>query len=133
MRRLALIPLALAAASCASVPVQPTAEDQAVLAEELRGRTADDPVSCVSQTSLGGGNRSVGEGVILFEGRSGRLYVNRPRGGCPVLGRDRALVTQSTSSQLCRGDIARVVDLFSNIDYGSCVLGEFTPYSRRAD
>jgi hypothetical protein len=131
-RILLLLPL-LAASACATVPVAPTAEDQAALAEELRGRTADDPVTCVAQTSLDRGNRSVGEGVILFEGRSGRLYVNRPRGGCPVLDRDRALVTQSTSSQLCRGDIARVVDLFSNIDYGSCVLGDFTPYSRRAD
>jgi hypothetical protein len=51
------------------------------------------------------GNKSAGD-AIIFEGTTrDRLWVNRSPGGCPEL-RDRALVTHTTSDQLCRGDIA---------------------------
>lgn len=133
MKTIALLPLALAAASCATTtPRALTAEEQSALAEAIRGRTAEAPVSCVSQTLLRG-NRSVGEGAILFEGSNGRLYVNMPPAGCPSLRADRTLITRTPTGQLCRGDIVRVADLTSGIDYGSCSLGDFTPYGRRAD
>lgn len=133
MKTLALLPLALTTAACASYsPPEPTAEQQSALAAELRGRTAGAAVSCVSNTNLRG-NRSIGEGVILFEGTGGRVYVNRPRAGCPELRPGRSLITRTTTNQLCSGDIVSVTDLTSGIDYGSCGLGDFTPYSRRAD
>jgi hypothetical protein len=37
---------------------------------------------------------------------------------------------RSQSGQLCRGDIAFVVDLTSGTQYGGCGLGDFTPYDR---
>ena len=99
------------------------------LAKALRGYEQAGPaMSCVSQRSLGG-NKSVGD-AILFHGTTGRLYVNRPAGGCPSMNLGRSLVTRTTSSQLCRGDIATVVDPVSGATYGGCGLGDFVPYKR---
>ncbi|MBV8686051.1 MAG: hypothetical protein JOZ90_12445 [Alphaproteobacteria bacterium] len=88
------------------------------------------PVSCVSMRNLRG-NHSAGD-AIVFEGVGpDRIWVNRPAGGCPDLNLGRALRTMTTTTQLCRGDIATVFDPVSGIDYGSCGLGDFQPYRRR--
>ena len=130
---LALSLAALAAASCAPADPVATAEradrEAMELADALRGRTAGAPVSCVNQRDLQG-NRSVGEGAIIFDGRGDLIYVNRPPAGCPDLDFGRALVTRTTSAQLCRGDIVTVIDPVSGAGYGGCGLGDFVPYRR---
>jgi hypothetical protein len=104
-------------------------DTEAKLDKALSGYEQAGPaLSCVSHRSLGG-NKSVGD-AILFSGTSGRLYVNRPAGGCANMNFGRALVTRTSSSQLCRGDIATVVDPVSGVSYGACGLGEFVPYKR---
>jgi hypothetical protein len=113
--------------SCAPAgPVELSPSAQAELAEELEGRVAGEPVSCVDQREIRS-NRSIGSGVILFEGDSDILWVNRPQGGCP-LQFGRTLVTRSTTMRLCEGEIASVMEPVSGANYGACVLGEFTPY-----
>jgi hypothetical protein len=97
---------------------------------ELRGyEPAGPPVSCVSMRTLQG-NRSIGEGAIVFDGPSGRKWVNRPPAGCPSLEFGRALQVRTSSSQLCRNDIVTVLDPVSGSQYGSCGLGDFEPYRR---
>ncbi|WP_129793562.1 hypothetical protein [Sphingosinicella sp. CPCC 101087] len=110
-------------------PVELSADAQAELASELEGRTAGAPVPCVNQRDIRG-NRSVGEGVLLFDGPSDIVYVNRPAGGCPSLDYGRALRTRTTSTRLCRGDIAVVFDPTTGMEYGGCGLGDFVPYRR---
>lgn len=110
-------------------PVELTADAQAELARELEGRVAGDPQACVQQRDIRG-NRSVGEGVLLFDGPSGTIFVNRPAGGCPSLDHGRALSTRTMGTRLCRGDIARVFDPTSGIEFGGCALGDFVPYRR---
>jgi hypothetical protein len=110
-------------------PVELSADAQAELASELEGRTAGPPTPCVNQRDIRG-NRSVGEGVLLFDGPGDTVYVNRPDGGCPSLNYGRALRTRTTSTRLCRGDIAVVFDPTSGIEYGGCGLGDFVPYRR---
>jgi hypothetical protein len=134
MKNLAALSLAAFAAACTATagdaPSEMSATAQSRLTEELRGRVAGPPLSCVSQRDLRG-NRSVGEDVILFDGPSKDVvYVNRPSGGCPQLNSGRALITRTTSNQLCRGDIAVVFDTASGIEFGGCGLGDFTPYRR---
>jgi len=131
MNRIVALSLAALTAGCtAQQPVELTADAQTKLTEELRGRTAGATTNCVSQRNLRG-NRSVGEGVLIFEGPSSNLiYVNRPPAGCPELDSGRALLTRTPSTQLCAGDIATVFDPVSGFEYGSCGLGEFTPYRR---
>lgn len=105
-------------------------EDEARLAAALAGRVAGPPQDCVNQADLGG-NESYGRGAILFGDRTDDVvYVNRPPAGCPDLGVGRALKVRTTAAQLCRGDIVTVFDPVGGIEYGSCGLGEFTPYSR---
>ncbi|WP_324748985.1 hypothetical protein SH591_09895 [Sphingomonas sp. LY54] len=106
------------------------AEDAANLEQALAGRVAEDPQSCVNSRDLAG-NKSFGEGAILFRGRTNStVYVNRPPTGCPDLSYGRALKVRTISTRLCRGDIINVFDPVSGVEYGSCSLGDFTPYRR---
>jgi hypothetical protein len=130
MKKLLTISLLSLVAGCTPTePVEMSAGEQSELSTALRGRTAGATVSCVNQRDLGS-NRSVGEGVILFNGPRDMLYVNRPPAGCPELTSSRALVTRTVGDRLCRGDIATVIDPVSGTQYGGCALGDFTPYKR---
>jgi hypothetical protein len=131
MKKFLVLPLAAFAAACVPAePVELSADEQGELAEALRGRTAEATVACIDQRTAGG-NRSIGEGVILFGDRGDSvIHVNRPAAGCPVADDSRALVVRTTSTRLCRGDIVSVVDMQSGFSHGSCALGDFTPYRR---
>jgi hypothetical protein len=126
-----LLASACLAAGCANdEPVETSARDVSRLEAELRGyEPSGPPVSCVNMRTLQG-NRSVGEGAIVFDGPSGRKWVNRPPAGCPTLDLGRALRVRTSSSQLCRNDIVTVFDPVSRIEYGGCGLGDFEPYRR---
>lgn len=125
--------LALAVTACTvAEPPEARMDREAALSAELRDYEQTGPaVSCVNTRDLQG-NRSVGEDFILFSGSGGRLWVNRPDNGCPDLNNGRALITNTTMTRLCSGDIATVADLSIGTQYGGCGLGEFTPYRRRA-
>lgn len=127
-----LTPALLLAAGCAVEEApEARADARAALAAELRGyEPAGDSAYCVQMRQLGG-NRSVGNYAIIFEGNSrDRLWVNRPTAGCPSLDFGRALQVRTTSSRLCRGDIATVFDPVSGMTHGGCALGVFQPYRR---
>ena len=122
--------LALCAACTDQRPIEPSAEARSQLAVAVEGREAGPPQDCVSQRDLTS-NRSAGEGALIFETRSRNLiYVNRPPAGCPTLDSGRTLISRTPSDRLCRGDIVNVADLVSGTSYGSCGLGDFTPYRR---
>ena len=107
-----------------------TARQEADFAKVIEGRTPGQPQTCVQSTLLRG-NKTYGEGVIVFEGlTNSTVWVNRPPSGCPELKWSRALRTRTTSAQLCRNDIVTVFDPTSGIEYGSCGLGDFVPYRR---
>ncbi|MEA3000523.1 MAG: hypothetical protein QOK17_2356 [Sphingomonadales bacterium] len=132
MRNIVILACVGLAAACTMN--EPTEADrtarEALLSTALRDyEPAGPPVSCVQMRQLAG-NKSAGD-AIVFEGTTReRLWVNRPAGGCPDL-RDRALVTRTSSDQLCRGDIATILDPVSRVTYGGCGLGDFQPYRRR--
>jgi hypothetical protein len=132
MKTLIILACAGLAAGCtAGDRPEEMAADEAKLATELANyEQSGRPVSCVSLTQLRG-NRSAGETAIIFEGLGDNVWVNRPPAGCPSLEFGRALQTKTTGSQLCRGDIAQVVDPGAGISHGGCALGDFTPYRRR--
>ena len=126
-----LLGIGLLGACADQPPAEMTASDQTKLQAALANyEQSGPPTSCVPLRDLRG-NKSVGEGAIIFEGTtSARLWVNRPSGGCPTLDFGRTLVTHTTTTQLCSGDIATVIDPVAHITYGGCGLGEFTPYRR---
>ena len=131
MRHLILLASACLAAGCTTdEPVDTAMNDEAKLAAELAGyEPAGPPVACVNMRDLHG-NKSAGEAAIVFDGPGGRKWVNRPAGGCPTLEFGRALRTRTSSTQLCRNDIATVFDPVSRAEYGGCGLGDFEPYRR---
>ena len=128
MRGVSLLFIAATLAGCSTAPDQPRsvqAEDQ--LGRALAGKVALAPVACLP--SLRAGDMTViDDGTILF--RHGRtVYRNDLDGGrCTGLGGGNALLTRQ-HGQLCRGEIAEVVNLNTGTTIGSCVLGDFVPYT----
>ena len=131
MRHLILLASACLAVGCTSSdPVEMAANDEARLAALLANyEPAGPPVDCFNMRDRQG-NKSAGEAAIVFDGPGGRKWVNRPAGGCPSLEFGRALKTRTTSTRLCRHDIATVFDPVSRTEYGGCGLGDFEPYRR---
>jgi len=122
--------LAAAAVGAAAAPPAMTAKQEADFQKAIEGRTAGKAQSCVSQRLLRG-NKSYGEGVLVFEGQSNSVvYVNRPPNGCPELRWDRALKTRTTTDQLCSNDVVTVIDPRGGMTFGSCALGDWTPYRK---
>lgn len=119
----------LAATGVAAAAQAPDAALTPKVAEALAGRTAGKPVSCVRLRDVRS-TQIVDESAIIYKLSNKRWLVNFPAGGCASLRPDRALVTSTPSTSLCRGDIARVIDPPTPIEYGSCGLGDFVPYTR---
>ena len=132
-----LIPLLLTActvASCAGPPPEQVAavraQEQAHFAQLTAGKIPGPPMSCLPQWR----SRDmivIDENTIAFRDGAKRVYVNHMQGGCMNIDHGRnALVTQTPNPSLCRGDIAQVVDTLNRFPVGSCVFGDFVPYSR---
>ena len=121
-------------ASCTTTP-QPTArsaDKQAELARLLEGKVALRPISCLPHYQSGD-MRVIDDDTIAFRDGTRRTFVAHMNGGCSNLGSGTyALVThQFGTADLCRGDIARVVDTLNGVTVGSCSFGEFTPFVRQ--
>lgn len=121
-------PLILAAMLAAPAVAAPRLQGEAKLAKMIEGRSAGAPVSCLPVARSTSSTKIEGVGMVYQRGRT--LFVNRFQDGCPSLTAFRGIVTRTPSTQICRGDIARVVDFVNGIEGGSCVLGEFVPYEK---
>lgn len=134
MRIPALLLIASAVGSCTTAPpgpVQMTAAEQAQLAQLTAGKVAGPPISCLQHYQTDD-MITVNESTIAFRHGRSRVYLNGMQGGCPNLRPPYALLTKSTTAQLCRGDIAEVVDTSTHMTVGSCVFGDFIPYTKTA-
>jgi len=133
MRNVTLILLAAAtAASCTTAPQPEPRSDRAAaeLQRLLAGRVAGKPESCLPRHRSNNMVTIDANTIAFREGR--RVWVNNVRGSCHGLGwGGNALVTRDFGGRgLCSGDIAQVVNTSSGMPVGSCVLGDFVPYSR---
>jgi hypothetical protein len=134
-----LIPFAALAvlAGCTGTPspseeaaaARRVARAETELADALKGKTAGKPVSCVNLRDLRS-TKTIGDRTLIYEVSSRLAYRNDPAGGCPASAAGRTLITRTPSTQLCRGDIVRVVDLTAGFDVGTCLLGDFIPYRK---
>lgn len=118
--------------SCATTPDQPvhSPKAQKELDEALAGRTPGAPVNCLPHWRTNDMD-IIDDNTILF--RDGdTVYVQNPRGGCNGLGGGiYTLVThQFGTTQLCSGDINRLVDTHTGMAGGSCVFSPFIPYTK---
>ncbi len=121
---------ALAACTTAPEPMR-SAEGEAHLQRLIGGKTAGPAVSCISRMRADN-MISIDDDRVAFRDGGNRVYVNDFRGqGCSGLGSGfYTLVTRSSGSNLCSGDLAELVDARSGMLRGACILGDFTPYTR---
>ena len=133
MRHIALIVAGagLAACSTAPQPVLRSAEKQAEYVKLIEGKVAGPPINCLPNYNADD-MRVIDDNTVVFRQGGNRVYVANLEGGCPNLGRGGyAMVTrQFGAGALCNGQIATVVDTGSGMTVGSCVFGNFTPYTR---
>ena len=133
MRSISLLLIGAAIVGCTTTAAQApmrTAKDQQRYDRLLAGKVAGPPVSCLP-TYHQDDMVVIDEQTVAFRQGSNRVYVNHMQGGCTNLGGSYALVTKLFgSAQLCRGDIGQVVDLTNHFTVGSCVFGDFIPYTR---
>ncbi len=133
MRALVTILAACLAGGCTTAqdPARDDAMAQAQLQQLIAGKTAGRPMSCLS-TFRADDMVRISENLIAFRDGPARLYVNRLRRDCFGLANSNyALVTRNLGGTgLCSGDIAYVTDVSSGQTVGTCVLGDFVPYTR---
>lgn len=99
------------------------------LVGRLSGRVAGPPQNCLSRRAAEQ-MHVVDDYTILYR-NGATTWRNDPPGGCNGLGRPgAAMVSRTFGSQLCRGDIVRIVDNRSGFQSGTCVLGDFVPFRR---
>lgn len=134
MRNLIPLVMVAAVAGCtAQPPPQAALADpraQARLAQMLDGKVAGQPQSCLP--SYRADNMTViDDRTIVFRDSPSRVWVMHPQNECNLLSAGPyALVTRTSTAQLCRGEIGQVVDTMSGTTVGSCVMGDFVPYAR---
>ncbi|QIK78541.1 hypothetical protein G7077_06135 [Sphingomonas piscis] len=134
MRSLIILPVAAAVASCSTAPQErmTSPRSEAKLQQLLAGKVAGPAQDCLSRLRTSDMVR-IDDDTLLFRDGSKRVYLNELEGSCSGLGNSGyALVTKSfggNGGQMCRGDIARTVDLTSGIQAGSCAIGAFVPYT----
>ena len=132
MRLISILMAGAMLASCTTGPPPPpmrTAQKQQEFQQLLVGKVAQRPISCLPHYRSGD-MRVIDDETIAFRDGSNRTYIAHMQGGCNDLGSGHnALVThQFGTADLCRGDIARVVDTLNGFTIGSCVFGDFVPY-----
>lgn len=125
---LALLPLAACTTSTTDRPPQFSAREEKELARVLTDKVPGEPVSCISSFNSSE-LRALGDNTLVYRVNKDLVYRNTLQGGCNGLSRgDTLVMNRTSSSQYCRGDIARVVNLMSGTMTGSCTLGDFVPY-----
>lgn len=105
------------------------AVEQAGLDKALAGLQPGRPQSCLYQDRIGYQTERYGD-TILYRKSRNEVYRVDTGGGCFGLSRGDAIITRTTASQLCRGDIVETVDLVSHTPSGTCSFGDFVPYKR---
>ena len=67
----------------------------------------------------------IDDNAMLFEVRSGGMYLNELRGKCIGLKRNDRYSYKTTQNQICAGDIITISNRAGTVQLGSCGLGEF--------
>ena len=124
----------LASCTYAPAPQAPIVDmkAQARLNQMLAGKVPGRPQSCLPSYKSND-MVVIDDYTIAFRDGTSRVWVNKPQGPCNLLSAGPyALVTHPIGGGigLCRGDIGTVVDTLNHASVGSCVMGDFIPFTR---
>lgn len=120
-----ILPLALLA-GCATTSRTAEGPDPRI-ATALAGKVAGQSQSCI-RLDEARGSEVVRDAILYRAGRDKSYLAEAP--GCGTSGfNDYILVQKVFGSQLCRGDIIRLVQRTGGFEAGSCAIREITPYT----
>ncbi|MBV9528786.1 hypothetical protein [Sphingomonas sp.] len=120
---------ALASCTTAPPPMARSSEGQAQFERLTAGKVAGPPMQCLSSREMND-MVVIDESTVAYRRGAGTVYIGHMQGPCNGLGGDAAMVTRTFGpAESCRGDIVRMVNTASRMDVGSCLFGEFTPYT----
>jgi hypothetical protein len=126
----AFLPLALLT-GCATTTETAQGPDPK-LTTALEGRIAGKEQSCIPLDQATG--NEVFRDAILYRASRSRYFVaDAPGCGLSRGHNDYILVQNVFGSQLCRGDIVRLVERVGGFTSGSCAIRGFTPYTKPKD
>jgi hypothetical protein len=118
----------LGACTTAPPPMARSAQGQQDYERLIAGKIAGPPMQCLQSAEMND-MTVIDESTVAYK-RGSTVYVGHMQGPCNGLGGHAIMVTRSFGGpQSCHGDIVRMVDPNSRIDVGSCVFGDFTPYT----
>jgi hypothetical protein len=101
---------------------------EAKLAKMLEGRTAGEPVSCIS-TMRSDGLQVIDHTAIVYDGGK-TIYVARPTDPKQLGPWDILVIKRTNGSQLCTNDIIYTIDQGTGFRTGAVFLGNFVPYTK---
>lgn len=125
--RLILAAAMLAFAGTAAHSADKSEKREADLAKRLEGRTAGEPLTCIS--GYISRKLEVIEGVGLVYESGDTIYVARPTDP-KALGND-IVVIDRFGGQLCNTDVVRTIDRTGGFITGALFLGKFVPYKKQ--
>ena len=119
---------ALALAGLSAASARTPEENEAKLARMLEGRTAGEPVSCIS--AINSNRIEVIEDVGIVYDSGDTIYVARPSDP-RQLGRNDIIVIDRFGGQLCHNDVIRTIDRYQGFTTGAVFLDKFVPYTKQ--
>lgn len=127
MRTVILISAAAASVASCAPPAAPGSD--AAFAQEIAGRSAGPPQSCInSQQSV---NLSVVDSQTLAYHDGPTIWVTHLGAPCPGIATlSTVIVEPKLGGQYCRGDHVRGLEQGAIIPGATCFIGEWVPYRR---
>ena len=116
--------VALIVASC----VQPSPPTRVSPDQELIGRVAGAPRSCI--TNLSDSNLTAIDSSAFVYRSGDTIYVNHPSSPCPGIAPLNTLIVDAQQGHYCRGDRVRGLEPGAIIAGPVCILGDWVPYRK---
>ncbi|OJU65882.1 MAG: hypothetical protein BGO05_26290 [Rhizobiales bacterium 63-7] len=102
---------------------------EARLTKMLEGRTAGEPVSCISTMGSSSNLQVIDNTAVVYDGGK-TIWVARPTDPRQLGTWDTLVIKRTTGSQLCTNDILYTVDQGTGFRTGSVFLEKFVPYTK---
>lgn len=129
MRALMILPAAVAALATASCTRPAAPNGNAEFAQELAGRSAGAPASCIN--SRQNANLRVVDSQTLAYDDGPTLWVTHLGAACPGIATlSTVIVEPQLGGQYCKGDHIRGLEQGATIPGPICFIGEWVPYRR---
>jgi hypothetical protein len=119
---------ALALAGTAAAAATHVEKGEARLARMLEGRTAGQPVSCI--TTMDPGKMQVIDGVAVVYDAGKTIYVARPTDPHMLRRTDALVIDRFSGSRLCVQEAMRTIDRYDGHITGVVFLKDFVPYTK---